>query len=80
MIFRKKIVDRQGELPVSQMRELFERVIRDTAQLRDTLDTTADLTGGAFNGYKDETTNALWCGFAIGCRCSDRIARNGGGR
>jgi hypothetical protein len=73
----KRVLDYEGAVPTSAMRTLFERVIHETSQFRDALDITPEMKGGQFDGYKDEDTNMLWVGFAIGVRCSARIADAG---
>lgn len=67
-----------GKMPAALMRACFERMVKETSAL--TAETPLDVveTGGKFERYKDDDTDHLWCGFALGMRCLERIVRHNG--
>lgn len=66
------IRDREGVLPVSIMRDYFERAMRDTEQFRDQ---PLEIQSGNQFAYESEETDILWTGFALGMRCAERIQK-----
>lgn len=65
-----KVVDHgKAMISVEDMRLVFEMVCQNTPRFKNAFDLTPNKTKGEFDGYKDETTNTFWCGFAIGMRC-----------
>lgn len=64
------IVDYPGVIPIAEMRQHFEAVVRSTESLSKRL--SLEMLG---DHYATRETDTVWKGFAIGMRCAERIAR-----
>lgn len=70
-----KIKDRPGVISMDEMRERFERCVRETSMLENYVDClTPNMVDGKFTGYLPIDTDRLWFGFALGMRCSERLS------
>jgi hypothetical protein len=72
---RIKIQDAAGFLPVSDLRNAFENMVRNTELLKDrSLKPIPENNG--FSGYANPVTDQLWLGFALGCRYQERYQKS----
>jgi len=74
-----RINNYEGVVHTDDIRKLFEKVVADTSILKK-VELEPVMKDGAFDGYKNDDTNVLWAGFAIGIRCAERIANSARGR
>lgn len=68
------IRDREGYISAALARHYFERAVRENAFLATPLDCTVDAAG--LVEYADPKTHAMWVGWALGMRCSERLANH----
>jgi hypothetical protein len=71
------IKDRDGVLPVSTMKLMFEQTINQTAALKRNTGLGTFEINGEFSHYVEPDTDTMWLGFALGMRCAERLLRAG---
>ncbi len=67
------IADKPGAIPSAQIRECFERVVRETKSLADNTPLGTMVINGVFSHYMDQDTDTMFLGFALGMRCHERM-------
>ena len=72
------IKDRLGEVSIAEMRRIFEAIVNTTPVFKRDFSLVPVMDGEKFAGYKDDTTDTVWVGFAIGTRNADRILKAAG--
>lgn len=70
------ITDSPGKIPVSEMREHFEKAINQTPQFKANTPLGIMEINGKFSHYMTPDTDTMWLGFAIGMRCAERLAKS----
>ncbi len=65
------MVDREGAIPISIMHHHFEEAMRQTPKFSEQPLERATVNGHDI--YKNDETNLVWNGFALGMRCAERI-------
>ncbi len=72
-----RIKENPGSMPVEQMRDYFERAIKNTKVFADSTPLGIMEINGKFSHYMDPHTDTMWLGFAIGLRCAERMSITG---
>lgn len=68
-----KVKDQPGVMPVSEMKDLFERVVMETPVFASNTPLGIMEINGQFSHYMHPDTDTMWLGFALGMRCAERI-------
>lgn len=69
------IRDGIGKMLTVEMRRLFEQAVNETELLKHNYPLGVNETEGRFDCYQNANTDNLWCGFALGLRCAERIKK-----